>query len=52
MKYLSNQNPGDISGTVIGESPDFRSDNVILRIVWDLVGESLDHVCWEGASMT
>ncbi len=34
-------NPVDISGTVVGESPD------CLLLSGTVVGENLDHVCWE-----
>ncbi len=36
--------PVDISGTVVGESPD------CLLLSWTGVGENLDHVCWGGVS--
>ncbi len=34
--------PGDISETMVGESLEFRSDNVNLPIVWTVVSESLE----------
>ncbi len=34
-------NPVDISGTVVGESPD------CLLLFGTVVGENSDHVCWE-----